>query len=46
MLELSIFIVLSKIDIRISYIFIRLILPVFFFEAFSCIKNVYKVEHE
>ena len=31
---------LSKFDIRISSVFIRLILPVFFFEAVSCTKNV------
>ena len=34
---------LSKFDIRISHVFVRLILPVFFFEAISCTKNV---EHE
>ena len=34
---------MSKFDIRICYVFIRLILPVFFFEAVSCTKNV---EHE
>ena len=34
---------MSKFDIRISYIFIIVILPVFFFEAVSCTKNV---EHE
>ena len=37
---------LRKFDIRISYIFIRLILPVFFFEAVSCTKNVYKVDEK
>ena len=31
---------LSKSDIRISYAFVRLILPVLLFEAVSCIKNV------
>ena len=31
---------LSKFDIRISYVFVRLILPVFCFEAFCCTKNV------
>ena len=31
---------LSKFDIRISSVFIRLILPVFFFEAVSCTENV------
>ena len=34
---------MSKFDIRISYIFIIVILPVFFFEVVSCTKNV---EHE
>ena len=34
---------LSTFDIRISYVFIRLILSVFFFEAVSCTKNV---EHD
>ena len=34
---------MSKIDIRISLAFIRLLLPVLFFEAVSCTKNV---EHE
>ena len=34
---------LSKFEIRISYVFIRLILPVFFFEVASSTKNV---EHE
>ena len=37
---------LGKFDIRISYVFIRLILPIFFFEVVSCTKNVYKVQHE
>ena len=31
---------LSKFDIRISYVFIRLILPAFFFEVASSTKNV------
>ena len=31
---------LSKFDIRISYVFIRLILPVFFFEVASSTQNV------
>ena len=38
---------LSKLSIiRTSYVFIRLILPIIIFEAVSCAKNVYKVEHE
>ena len=32
--------ILSNFDIRISYAFIRLILPASFFEAVSCTKNV------
>ena len=37
---------LRKFSIRTSHLLIRLILPVFFFEAASCIKNVYKIEYE
>ena len=31
---------LSRFDIRISYVFVILILPVFFFEAVCCTKDV------
>ena len=31
---------MSKFNIRISYVFIKLILPAFFFKAVSCTKNV------
>ena len=33
---------LGKFDINISLVFIRLILPIFFFEGVSCTKNVWK----
>ena len=36
---------LSNFDVKISYVFFRLILPIFFFDPAST-KNIYKVEYE